>query len=159
MGYRSEVAIVLSQKGFDYFINKIKNRANPETLNFKRAVTSDKDHYESVKLIKSVLELLSYAEYRVKDSLHSFYFSSVKWYPQFDSVRSIVNLLNEIPKNPDTKEAEYGLLTVGEEVGDTEQSGNYELIYDAGFNVVWKMDISAAEPSDNPVHFFAEAMN
>lgn len=94
MGYRSQVAFGLSKKAFITYGDKIK---------------------EAVEDCCEVLE---------SNEGYVFTWESVKWYRDYDDVKIIKQVMDDIDANSTDEDEFYGFLRIGEDSDDVEESGD-----------------------------------
>jgi len=90
MGYRSQVAIAFKKEIYHQYENTLKK------------------HIKDCDQISQTEGATAYI----------FTWDDVKWYPSYEDVRTIMNVLAEC------EEEDYGFVRVGEEAGDVEELGS-----------------------------------
>jgi len=101
MGYRSEVCIVMKKNVVD------------NLLVYMSEVDS-----ETREQMQEILNDLA-DQHIVKNDAELYYWDCIKWYPEFKGVDAIQKLLENSNKE------DYLFLRLGEDVADTESSGDY----------------------------------
>lgn len=102
MGYRSDVALCLTQNGVSTLSKKLDN-SNAETKNL-------------------VTDLMEYPREHFKDAdtgSEIWYWDMVKWYSEYPDVSFIENLISELDYT------EYLFIRMGEDTDDNEIQGSY----------------------------------
>jgi len=89
MGYRSQVAIAFNKKAF-----------------YKHVGSAIKDFKDCDQILQT-------------DDTVTFIWEDVKWYSDYDDVKSVMSVIERIGCSED-----YGFLRVGEEAGDIENIGS-----------------------------------
>lgn len=108
MGYRSEVAFVLSNKASNLLIEKLDTLSKEE----KKDVQSLLEHFDEHHVHESGAEL--------------YYWTWIKWYPEYIAVSVIEDFLRSL------EEEDFYFIRLGEELGDIEQFGYF---YDNPFEL------------------------
>jgi len=123
MGYRSDVAFILSDKASKLFNKSLKELSEEDKKDVQTLLNSADEHY----VHESGAEL--------------WYWTWVKWYSEYKSVSFIENFINI-----DIKNDEYLLLILGEEIQDINESGSY---YDNPFDACIERSIRFFTPKCN----------
>ena len=116
MGYRSDVVLVLSQKGSDLLKERVKELSEELKEEVKDLFTCSEEHFVTT------LE---------NDEL--WYWTWFKWYSDYAAISFIETFLHELDDN------EFVFMRIGEDYTDVEAYGGY---YDNPFEVEIKRKIS-----------------